>query len=160
MRPTYVECTCWRARTPEGKSHPAAWLTAHDRIAVTAADGSRVEGRPAGMLWYTSEEGHAEAPGLCIDLDDGSEIDVPVAEIETVAPLETTDRGAATWMVAEALVQPSEIPEEGLEVEVIVGEHEVVEVSVKRRRMSCDSMTPPEPRIVFTLVDTSELPRG
>lgn len=86
MRPAYDECTCWRARTPEGKSHPAAWLNAHDRIAVTAVDGYRVEGRPAGMLWYTSEDGHAPAPGLCIDLDDGSEMDVPVAEIETVRP--------------------------------------------------------------------------
>lgn len=160
MRPAYDECTCWRANTPEGESHPAAWLTAHDRIAVTAVDGYHVEGRPAGMLWYRSEDGRAPAPGLCIDIDDGSEIDLPVADIETVTPLETTDRGAATRMVAQALANPSEIPEEGLEVEVIVGEHEVVEVRVARRHVPCNSMTPPEPRIVFTLVDTGEPPRA
>ena len=158
MRPAYDDCTCWRAKTPDGTTHPAAWLTAHDRIAVTAVDDLHVEGRPVGMVWYTSEDGHAPAPGLCIGLDDVSEIDLPVTRIETVTPLETTTLETATRMVAEALAHPSAIPEGGLEVGVIVGEHEHVEITVARRHIPCDSMIPPEPRFVFSLIDTGDYP--
>jgi hypothetical protein len=158
MRPAH-ECTCWRAKTAEGVSHPAAWLTSHERIAVAATDGYHVEGRPAGMVWYPSDGGTA-TPGLTVEMDDGSEVDLPVTEIETITPLLTTDAAAAAAQVTEALTQPFGIPDDGIEAVVLAGEHDVVEVRVTRRHVPCDAMTPPEPRIFFTIVEQHGPPVG
>lgn len=152
------ECTCWRAKTVHGDSHPAAWLTSHERIAVTATDGFQVEGRPAGMVWYRSEGGRKATPGLTVELDDGSEVDLPVPDIETITPLQTTEAGTAAAMVALALRKPFDLPEDGLEAVVLAGEHDIVEVRVVRRRVACEAMTPPEPRVFFTLVEQRDPP--
>lgn len=151
MRPTDEQCTCWRAKTIDGERRPAAWLLAHERIAVTTTDGHRFEGRPDGMAWSTLEHDDA-APWLYVDQDDGSDAAVSHAEVETITPLHTTDPKSAVNLVVEALAHPFDLPEEGAETMVIVGDHDVVEISVVRRRQGCQSLTPPEPRVVFDLV--------
>lgn len=139
----------------DGESRPAAWLLSHERIVVTTTDGDRIEGRPDGCAWSTLQHDDA-APWLYVEQDDGSDAALSHAEVETITPLQTTDAKSAMSLVAEALAHPFNIPEEGVESAVIVGEHDLVEISVVRRRQGCQSLTPPTPRVVFDLVLRSD----
>lgn len=103
------------------------------------------------MAWSTLEHDDA-APWLYVEQDDGSDVAVSHAEVDTMTPLQTPDPQSAVSLVAEALANPFDIPEEGVETAVIVGEHDVVEVRVRRRHQGCQSLTPPQPRVVFDLV--------
>src|SRR4051794_32063138 len=115
MSQTPDGCTCWQAPTVTGESHTSAWLGMHERIAVIMRDGQRIEGRPAGPVWFSAEDAEdapysePRLPGFDVELDDGSEYLIPLSEVVSITPLAAPDPVEILELVAHALRRPFDV---------------------------------------------------
>jgi len=147
-------CTCWQASSETGESHTSTWLGMHERILVVLRDGQRVEGRPAGPVWFrgdadgdgqTDPYREAQLPGFDVELDDGSEFSIPLSEVVSISPLVAPDPVKILESVAHALRRPFEVEDGEIGWTAIAGPHHEVQVEVKVRRTECQAATPAPP---------------
>ncbi|MCF6509184.1 hypothetical protein E9549_17505 [Blastococcus sp. MG754426] len=143
-------CACWQMVAEDGQRHTAAWLGMHERIAVTTRDGHRIEGRPDGPVWFTREQGR-ELPGLGVELDDGTVIDMPLNEVQTITPLVAPDPERILEEVAHAVRHPFAIEDGQTGWTLIADSHHTVEVEITVRHTPCHGHTPGEPPFRFLI---------
>lgn len=129
-------CTCWRVPSADGQRNPAAFLAMQERVAVEVRQGDAAEGSPicAGPIG----QGEAEVPGFIIEHDDLGLWAWPLHQIVRVTPLRGRDDvDFVVGCVTKMLRLPLAVPEEEVDFSVIVSEHESVDITIVRRRTTC-----------------------
>lgn len=128
-------CSCWFLPTPSGPA-PLADLERHRRVRVTLVDGVAAEGA-LGLAFQSRGDGSRE---LVLEVEDVDSVLIsPPAEVASVEVLShTVTKRHLAEMAARWIEHPSSIPL-GDEAywDIPLGSHELLEVTVKRTRMSC-----------------------
>lgn len=126
------QCTCWQLPLATGERRPATWLFLQDRIAVTTRTGDHAEGT-----------GEVASAGPSIPLvsveEDNSQLFWGCApdEVAAVEVVTQIDAEAVVEAVRAALADPASRLNDGLYASVVTGDHETVEITMRRRAWSC-----------------------
>ena len=129
-----AQCTCWRLPLTDGGDRPTAWASLQQRIRVHRADGWSAEG--VGFVAVSNQTG-APVEVFAVRQDDGR---VAWCEPDAIAAVEIPvglDRSAALRAVADAFQRPLLIPSDGLQLGVVVGDHEQVKINITLEQASC-----------------------
>lgn len=135
-------CSCRWLPSATGELQPTQWLDMQRRVEVALVSGEEVSGAPGGTtwLWPSSEAAAGDAPisVFIIEPDVGDPWFVPLDDVKSVTPVgEVITPADVVERVSDMVHSPQSLPEEGLQVYLIVSDHEEFEVSIKRLPGHC-----------------------
>jgi hypothetical protein len=128
-------CTCWRFPTLDGQVLPLRFVCLHDEVHVTTRGGEHIKGWSYGAQWIRTPDG----PVCAVEVEPrgGDVVHFLKEAIATVTPIGGyTDHREFLDAVASLVdrMAPGE-PEEY--VHLLVGDHETVQVTVKKESHPC-----------------------
>ena len=127
-------CTCWQLPGPDGQKRGVAWLNMHERVTVTTTDGWVAEGTSSVGLAGTVE---VTGPVLVVRRDDGMASWCEPEDVASARPTLPADALAVIQSVASALSDPSSVPRPGVQLALVVGDHERVVIRVSHEHVEC-----------------------
>ncbi|MDP5185056.1 hypothetical protein QOZ88_20685 [Blastococcus sp. BMG 814] len=129
-------------------------MSVQGRVALETTGGQRIEGRP--WLLHTVETPTGKSAEVEVEQDDGTDVPILVSDIATVSVVPQDHLQESIATVQRTIRNPGGVPEgEPVEWLVPVGEHEELEISIRRLVRPC-APDYRRPRIVFSLVTTSD----
>ena len=133
------ECPCWLAPGPDGKTYPVAWLGMHRVVEVETSDGSVFRGMPGDVFPFPGPDGRyclmwEVGEGL------GEDCGVLIEDVVEVRPIDPGPTPAdALAQLASALDGRLSAPVSVGPLNIIVGDHEYLEVRITRLRVPCQA---------------------
>lgn len=132
---THSTCTCWRLPTADGRVLPMRFACLHDEIRVTTRTGQTIQGFSFGAEWFGGPDGPEAL--LQVDPEGGDSVILEETAIETLTPVEGRPDRSAVLDEVSGLIDRAAAGEQVDDLWLVVGDHETIEVTVRRHVHPC-----------------------